>query len=783
MKYLGFARNFSMSLLILTVFCISGWCNTICDFEYPQENQEFFGTIPETFTLICQNSLEKDVMLNGVKVTDYFKSENGKLICDGQKLSGFLKQGSNIIAIGQSSGPRIRFDVDTEGPQVKITQVEGENQLIIKGELKDPAGMRSLSVNDVVADIGPENTFSVSVSKADKYNFVAYDAGGHKSVTKYADRDTIVNDIVRLRINETAIHDILPVAQEVLEDVDFNAALSYAGLTTLFRERVKISLPKVVLVPRRCFGRKWWRRCTREISAGPVDFQICNLEASVVNLDLEELEITQMDLASGKSKLLGNWEGMTLDATMRNVNVKLRIKSDILGLSSKVRTILKFLKLERKLDAVDGNFTANLLIKNLKFKADVGLKANNGKVDATIVGIKSFGIGKFSTDSSLKINLPNSFNLFGLGLGQSVVNAITNGINDSKELLLNKVLLKNIGPALADPIVDLLVKQIQLHIAVGLTNGSQLSTLFAIQDIDIENNNTVMKVALNGRLATEKSSLDFLQPHVAISTHSPDIIWYDDHFLPDQHAISSNLGPCPDFAPKALGYLHTDQPVPDPQMKGDELALTISRNMMNQLMLAMYEAGLFNITISEVDDSNINININDDTNIPFNFTGLSQITGNQKCRVINTASSPPEIVFKGDEMVIPYLIINNFNILLQSNAEGEEWNDLFKATICARVPIAIHMVDSKLSAQLISPDVKLDIDVNNLLPLPENFDTDEYSNQVLINSLIEQVNLGLSQVILPLVLDLEYGGEKITVMPTDLYLPDPHIGARVNFNR
>jgi len=783
MKYLRFARNLSASLFFLTVFCMSGWCNTNCTIESPQESQAFYDKIPETFTLICLNKLEKDIMLNGVKVTKYFKQDNDKLICDGQKLSGFLKQGNNIISIDQSSGPRVRFHVDNEGPQVKIIQVKGDDPLLIMGELKDPAGIRSLSVNGTIADINDEKYFSVSVSKADMFVFVAYDADGRKSVKKYADRGTIVNDIVRLRIHETAINDLLPVAQEVLEDVDFNAILAGAGMSTLFRERIQINLPKVVLVPKRCFGRKWWRRCTRERSVGPININICNLDVSLVNLDLEDLDITQMNLNSGKSKLLGRWEGLSVEAYIRNVNLKLKIKSDILGLSRQARSILKLLKLERRLDALDGNFTANLFIKKLRFKADIGLSAKNGKVDATIADIKALGIGNLNSDSSLKINLPKSFNLFGLGLGQKVVNSITNGINDSKDLLLNKIVLKNIAPALADPIVDLIVKKVQLHIAVGLTNGAQMNTLFSIQDIDIENKNTVMKVALNGRLVAEESSLDFLETHFAISTHSPEIIWYDDHFLPDQHSIPEELGPCPDFSPKALGYLHTDKPVPDPQMKGDELALTISSNLMNQAILAMYEAGLFNMSISEDDEGNLNVEFNDGTKLPFSLAGITNLSGNQKHRVLSKATSAPEVIFKGGEMVIPHLTINNFEILLQSSTGGEEWKDLLKATISAIVPIAINLVNNKLSAQLITPDIQLDISVNNFIPLPEEFDTENLSTLLLVNRLVEQVNIGLSQIIIPLVLDMEYGGEKITVMPNNLYLSDQHIGATCNFKR
>ncbi len=808
MNFLRFSRNFSVSMIFLVFFCISGWCSTNCSIEYPQEGQEFYDTIPETYSIICDNSNEKkNIMLNGVVVREYFQANNNKFTSDGQKLSAFLKQGTNFFSVEPDTGPTVTFHVDNEGPQVKITKVEGENPLFISGELKDPAGINSLSVNGVYAVIDRDDSFTVSVSKADKFRFVAYDTDERKSVTTYSDRDTIVNDIVRLRVHETAIHDMLPVLQGLIEDLDFNAALRHLRMDTFFKS-APIELPKVVIIPRRChtfwywwWGWKSWTWCSNEVAMGPLHIpDFLNLKIDIANFDIDEVIITQMDLASGHSQSFGRWErweGLSVHAIIKNVTVGFNIDSDVLGLSHHVRKILEFLRLDRHLDALDGRFTAKYTIDRLRIKGDIGLTANNGKIDSKIVDIKAldikaFDFVNFNSDSRLKINLPHEFNLFGLGLAQKVTDSITHGINDAKSDI-NRVFLGKIGPMLVNPVIDTLVKKIQLHTAIGLTNGAQLSTLFAIQEINIENN-SVMKVALNGRLGTEQSSLSFLDTQIAYDIGTPDIEWVDDGFFPGRYSIPASLGPCPNFSPKALGYLHTDKPVPDPQMKGNEVALTVSGNLINQSLLAMYEGGLFNMVFASNSDTILHAESNGDSNfhidsrlitVPNKFT-IDILEELPPFKVINTPTSTPEIIFKGGEIVIPHLIINNFEVLVQV-LEDDKWNDMIKAIISAIIPIAIEMVDSNLSVQLISPDIKLDIVTNKLHEdIPLSFDSDEFSNKYFINKLIEQVNTGLSEVKLPLMdmkeLDMKFGSETITVVPRELFAVDPHIGLTVNFD-
>lgn len=760
-------------IAVLFTLILSISCNDSITIDYPTNNQSFFDTIPDRYVISYKNTPPENIMLNGVNVKEHFACQDGQAIADGEILSGFLKQGENFLSTySMWNSAKIKFYLDNEGPHVIVTSVTGEESVTITGEVKDPAGTASLLVNGVSAVIDGEDRFTVTIPKADAFCFEAYDMDNRQSLTDYASRKHVVDDIVKVRIDETGINDLLPICQEVIEDMDLNAILSQSGMSTLFREEIGISLPKVVLVPRVCILEV----CTPEVSAGPIDINLLSLEVSLVDIDIQELDITYLDLASGDTLLLGPWEGLTVDATITGTQFGLKIDSYVLGLSDIASSILNFLGLNQVLDALDGDFTARLYLPKLRFNADLGLTADNGKVDVTIADIQAIGVGDFNTDFSLDVDLPDAFNLFGFDLAQKVLNVITGGLTASKDFLI-EVVLGNIVPAIADPIVDAIVQKIEMFIGVGINTGAQMSVLMNVQKIDIEENDTVMLLGLDGRVGTEVTTLDVGEIWTAADMGSPKVVWVDDHIFPDQHEIPADLGPAPGVSPQALGFLFTSDLVPDPTLNDDELGLMVSRNLINQSLLAIYESGLLNISIPMNDDVEVSVEIDGEA--------VTQ-TSTTIYRVAAVPTSAPEVAFKGTSRVIPHLLLNHFEIYFQQQSQSSPgvWEDIFTIDLSADLAVALDVVNNELSVQLLAPDMEIDFEIPSLA-LQLGFNTQYYINKIMTTLLIEQINMGLATVRLPLMGDLEYGGEVVEVILSDIYVtenPQAHIGINANFN-
>ena len=256
---------------------------------------------------------------------------------------------------------------------------------------------------------------------------------------------------------------------------------------------------------------------------------------------------------------------------------------------------------------------------------------------------------------------------------------------------------------------------------------------------------------------------------------SPKIVWVDDHIFPDKHEIPSELGPAPGVAPQALGFLYTADLVPDPSINNDELGLMVSRNLINQSLLAIYESGLLNISIPMGEDVEVNVNVDGEA--------VAQ-TSNTIYRVAALPMTPPEIFFKGTSMVIPHLMLNHFKVYFQNQTSEGAWNTLFAIDINADFALALDVVQNELSIQLLAPDMDIEFEIPSLA-LQLGFNTKYYINKILTTLLIEQINMGLSTVALPLMADLEYGGEVVEVLLSDIYVtpnPQAHIGINANFN-
>lgn len=721
--------------------------------ELPEKNQEYLDTLPDTLRISYINSPPNVVMLNGVDITSHFQDEGGYFIAQGTDVDGFLNQGSNIISVEPGKfGPRHTFFMDTEGPKISISEVESNGTTIIKGTLSDPSGISDLTINGVAVPIDNDDSFAGEVASNTMYHLVAFDLDGRQSESFYSDRNSVIDDAIKIRIDESAIHDMLPVAQAAIADMDINSLLQQSGNSTLFSEQVGIYLPKVVLVPKICspkictFGICTPQICTPEVSAGPVNIDLLSLKASLVDVDVEEINVDRLDLETGNHWAFGDWKGVSFDGEIKDVHLGIKIDTYVLGLTDIATSILNFLGLSSLLDPMDGNFTVYTDVSRLRAAADVAINANDGAVDATIVSVNAIGLGDLDSDFNIDVTLPSVFNVFGFGLAQSMLDIITGGIEGAKNLIFD-LIFGQLLPPVADVVVDSVISEIRINVAVGISSGAQLSTLFEVSDINVINDANSLLLHLNSRIGAEEADLSPGEVQSGTDFGSPEVIWVSDHFMPDQVKIPENLGPAPGVAPKALGFRYTSEEIRDVSNGGTEIAIVAATNFINQGMLALYESGISIVKLPLIIGNNSVILANEDT---------------ATHRVVNYPSSPFELAFRGNHNKVPYLTINNFHIVTQEKGVNGEWTQVKDAVFSAELPISIEIVEGHLKFAFLTPTLTFEAsNANNLLV-----------QYILSTIVIEQINLGIAQIPLPLMTDLTYGNETLVIDPQGIDLSD-----------
>ena len=751
------------TLAIFSVF-LQGCPNQNYSIVSPENGDAFEDTIPASYEFTYVDAEPASVALNGVNVIEYFTMDGGVGTADGAPLEAFLKQGTNVLTVAPDEfGPRVEFFVDTEGPSIIITEVAGDATKTISGKVQDPSGVNSLIVNGVVAAITGEEDFTVIVPDAASYSFEAQDIAGRNSTVFYATRDSVLESGLKVRVAQSALDEALPVTQEIIEDLDFNSLLADAdGSTlTLFRESVGVNLPQVTLVPRVCTpevclpevctprvcvlgvctprictpGACTPEVCTPAVTAGPVNFTIVELEASLANVDVEEVEVDKLDIASGNKPLIGNWEGLSLDGTLINTDIAVRIDSYLLGVTDIVSGILNFLGLSDTLDALDGNFTAGIHADRLRLAADLGLTASNGSVDVTIADINAIGLNSFDSDFDTTIDLPDAFNLFGFGLAETVLNIITGGFADARDFMI-EIIFGNIVPAIADPIVDMIIDEIRLGVKVGITNNTLINALFQIREIDVIDGDSALLVGVDSLIGAEKGEQDELDLGFSVG-ESADIWWVSDHILPDGADLGDSLGPAPELAPQALGYRLSGPMTGTPDSNGGDVSVLTSATLVNQALLAFYETALLQFSLGYLDGV-----ISNEPNSEYTH------------RMAIIPGTPPELIFKGTAPAIAYIRINNFEIKIQEHLGGDDWNDLQSFVINAEIPVVISVEDNRLKLGLLTTDLDV-ISTNGNATDFTVFSMEYFLNRVMVSILIEQINLGLGQLAIPGTFDIE----------------------------
>lgn len=725
----------------------------------PEQGAEYLNEVPEEFVIQYENQEPSKITLNGVDITSYFTMDGTHATAPGSELDGFLLEGDNILAVKSGAGAQRVFYYDSEGPDVVnrgVQNVAG-NQVSIAGTLEDPSadrGPMSLTLNGTPVNVDNAGNFSVTASQSSHYRFVTRDALGHEATIIYGDRSNMVEDMVAFEITESAINDFIPVFQEVIEEVD----LGQGDPIVLFRENVGIYVDKKCAPP---FG---WP------CIGPINFDILETEVALTGGYVRELTFDNIDIKSGYKPLIGNWDGFSFDVVAEDGYVEGRTKVNVLGLSDTILTLLSWFGLEDKLQFLAGIYQLGMPIDRFHVAATLAVEAQDGQLNADLISLDDLGMGPWDA-GNLDLEVPSAIQNFGFGLAGAFLDTVFNGLEAVRDLILN-IIGEVVAPVVGNIFIDLFLNEVpQIHVGVGFDNGSLFSALIATDDIAIEvassgvSGDDRLLVRMNGRIGAEAAD-DNPNTGIGFGQPSENFVddYFSDHFFPDGGNVPAELGPSPGIAPQALGFRFTETALPGPN-SGQELAVNISSNMINQALLGVYESGLTTVSL------------------PLNAEGSSLIitTPDQANAILNLRPTvPTQVVFKGSNNAVAYLRIANFTVSIDERNEQGEWATTFESVISANVPVQFSTEgEGGLNLALLSPSIDLAFGAGagSLEQI--------ILKQVFMDMLVQQINTALNKIDLPEDIQLKVDEAGIEINPGKISLvgqPKEHLSFESNFN-
>lgn len=721
----------------------------------PVRNAQFIDQLPGR-VLIRYDSIPQRITLNGIPVQHLFTFENGEASASGEILQGYLRQGKNNLAVdGHLFGPRRFFHYDTEGPRVLIHTTQRDGGVTLEGELLDPAGAYSASINGIPVVLGENNTFSATVEASPVYTFQTEDNYAQTATHYFAQRETILDDIVKVRIDQLGINAIIPTIQEALEEQDLASLLGSIGANTLINTNIGISTPsysitdKVNVCNEVCVDFNIFDICIdfeevcklvdKVTSFTALTFNLLKLQATLTTLEFEEIYVNQLELNNGNG-----WEGFTLAADIEEMDLGVSIDLDILGLGSAAEAALRYFGWYDDVSFLAGDFNINIHLNSVGLSTDLGLSANNGEIDIAIVDIEEVQVNGVTSAFEFTIPLPQSVRNFGFGLAGLVTDAIEDGLNAARAAIMDLV-LGNIVPAIANLIIQPLINELQIRVGATVTNGAYLTALIGVEDLNVVNNSSELLVSLNGRIGTETTADTSPGIDVGLNLGFPDLIGFEDDILPNVIGIPENLGPAPGIVSDSLGFYFTPARVPNPG-RSSNLNVVASGNLVNQAIFAIYEAGLLSPTI----------NIHDDLTESGEYIMTTPEEANT--RILFRPVMSPQLSFRGDIQSVVYLNVDNFVIIYQQLGDDNEWRDVREMAISMEIPVQLSVdAEQGLQLGLINPAVDLVVETRYSFDLTFSFPPRFILFKGVAALLIDQLNQGLMVIDFPsqLLLDIE----------------------------
>lgn len=743
--------------------CLLTSCR-LTDYEIvlPVHNAQFIDQLPDR-VLIRYQTIPESITLNGIPIQHLFIFSNGQAIAGGEDLQGYFRQGQNNLAVdGNRFGPRRFFYLDNEGPRVVIQSTRYNDLVTLHGEFKDPAGTYAATLNGVPVSL-ENDQFNVTVAPAALYTFEIEDNYAQRATHHFAARDTIIEDVLKLRIDQEGIDALIPAVQEALEQQDLAALLGTVGANTLLNTNISFSTPsysiteQIQVCRRVCVDFNIFDICidfrdvcdlVSQVTSFPsLTFNLLRLNATLTTLEFAELDIQRLDLNSGNG-----WQGITLGAVAEDVNLGIRVNVDILGIGSAAEAALRFFGLYNQLGFLAGQFNININLNSIGIQADLGLEAENGDVDISVQRIDEVQVNGLTSAFQFDINLPAAINNFGFGLAGRITNALENGLNAARATIMNTV-LGTIVPAIANLILDPLINELQVRVGATVNNGAYLTALVGVERLQVVNDNNELLVTLNGRIGTETADPNTTGITLGLNLGFPDLLGLENDILPNVIGIPSTLGPAPGIVGDSPGFYFTPTAVPDPENL-DNINLVASSNLINQAIFAVYEAGLLSPVINIADQ--------------LNDAGYYLITDpdNANTRILLQPSMAPSLSFRGHTQSVAYINVDNFRVVYQRLNAAGKWEDAQAVTLSFAIPVQLS-TDGNTGLQLgmIYPDLDLQYESVRFIDFRLQLPTRLFVVKGIAALLVDQINRGLTMIRLPESLVLGIEEAALTINP------------------
>ncbi|HAG93605.1 MAG TPA: hypothetical protein DCL78_05765 [Gammaproteobacteria bacterium] len=276
-----------------------------------------------------------------------------------------------------------------------------------------------------------------------------------------------------------------------------------------------------------------------------------------------------------------------------------------------------------------------------------------------------------------------------------------------------------------------------------------------------------------GRIGTESTDLEPGEIDLGVSLGFPEVLRINDNLFPDLLGIPEQLGPAPGLAPNMLGFRFTPTPVPA-AANNQNLSLVVNSNIINQALLAIYEAGVLSPTVPILDQ--------------LSTTGGYFITTLEEAntRIVLAPSTVPELSFRGQDQSIAFLTVDQFELLYEVRNEADQWETASRLQFNMEAPVQLATDDNGgLALALINPDIDITLDLGYWYDYRLQFPPKLFFGRAIAAIILEQINRGLTLVQLPSSLQLSYSDSTLSVMPetiTTVGEPRNHFGFSASFD-
>ncbi len=634
-------------------------------------------TLPEVFSIVANSSISNgevpDIYLNGYAVKEHFYIElaNGDIRyeANSKKLRFYLKQGINTMTVEPVLfGPTVNFTLDSAGPEILIEEVtcdDGDCTTIdsgniqVSGLLSDPTDVTFLSINGIPVPVS-SNQFTANITEAIQYEFIAVDAQGYQSKTTFLADGQALDEIIKVRVGETALEAMEPILEQGMYDVqmtesdsDILQAMPPLIWLDLRWATLKGTLPPYT-TPIQCHPNA----VVNSVATG-------KLFGDVGLIDIQELNLMKSDF---HQILLTDGQPNTLDLNLDFIPLSADTLDDVVinsNIDDGYGVLLKSKMFTAPCGCSNGYFEdfyhgpeagifeglwkGNVARYTYHACENLPVPAGGLPIEMTIETLNVDGKVDFSiVDGEVSTYLRPDFDM---NLGDT---GNINGEQDLFTFLINWVK----GSVQFKGLIRTIVQNVlnaefnEINIAYAIADHGAKADLNSIPD-NITSDDTDLYMNFTGKVSTT---------------------------IPDKNI------------PAALGSYYVEEPLPepvdDPTTERDNLAVTVNSNMINQLMLALYNTGFLHFTI-----------LNKEVHFGSETTDTMGKFGDTRIKMV--PSSPPVFKMRGSEASITY---RNATMVIETKLGTHNWPQPENSHLVFNVDMVIgtkmNVVDGKLNMEL-----------------------------------------------------------------------------------